>query len=132
MECLAKPPCGQFIDFGTPGFLIYVAVWFSTVRSEMNKRLAISFLLAPHANNSAISDSRLVNGFALSIMRYPKHLLYHIGQIHFQLPGLLKPLVRHHLLIGLGIRSCFNIQSRHQAFTAFGQVTVSYLRPPPC
>ena len=47
--------------------------WFSTVRSEMKRRFAMSFLLAPHANNSAISDSRLVS-FTASIIKPPTRL----------------------------------------------------------
>lgn len=46
--------------------------WFSTVRSEMKRRFAMSFLLAPQANNSAISDSRLVS-FTVSIL-FPPHV----------------------------------------------------------
>lgn len=56
-----------------PVFSYIFRAWFSTVRSEMKRRLAISFLLAPHANNSAISASRLVRLFA-SILHSPNIL----------------------------------------------------------
>ena len=56
--------------------------WFSTVRSEINRRFAISFLLAPHANNSAISDSRLVS-FTASIIKPPTRLWCRTWQTPF-------------------------------------------------
>ena len=61
------------LTFEHPVFSKIRRAWFSTVRSEINRRFAISFLLAPHANNSAISDSRLVS-FTASIIKPPTRL----------------------------------------------------------
>ena len=63
------------VAFVTPTFSKMFRQWFSTVLSEMKHRAAISHLLAPHANNSAISASRLVSFTSVFILHYAPNFL---------------------------------------------------------
>ena len=49
------------VAFCIPNFAYMFRAVFSTVRVETNNLLATSFLLAPHASNSATCVSRLLN-----------------------------------------------------------------------
>ncbi len=57
-----------------PVFSYMLRQWFSTVRTEIYSRSAISFLAAPHAVSSAISVSRWVSLTFEFILFIPPYL----------------------------------------------------------
>ena len=102
--------------------------WFSTVRSEMKRRFAMSFLLAPQANNSAISDSRLVS-FTVSIL-FPPHVfdavlgeyLFHVVRFkHVRDDIAFQPLQER--------RAGCNVECFHQFTAACRDVRLAQLQP---